>query len=254
MTFTASRGRVDCSHKRARHQHGTRTAYVLDKCGCGPCREANRRAERARSRAKLYGRYDAGHVDAQPVREHIQVLTAYGIGLKRIAALAGVSNATLGKIIYGDPSRNMPPRVRVEKRVHENVLAVGATLENLGCTVNVDGVGTRRRLQALVYIGYSQSYLADRLGMSPANFGRTMADPARRRWRNDVHAGTARSVAALYVELENKPRVGTDQRSRISVSRAMKHARLNGWLPPAAWDEDLMDDPMHAGYPEAVAS
>lgn len=182
------------------------------------------------------------------------MLMGFGLGMKRIAVLAGVSNSTLGKILYGDPSRNMRPRVRVERHVHDRVMAVEASIENLGRTVCVDGLGTRRRLQALVYIGYSQSYLAGRIGMAPSNFLRTIAEPSRRKWRNDVHAETARAVAALYVELQNRPRVGTDQRSRISVSRAKRHARLNGWLPPAAWDEELMDDPCHEGYPEAVAS
>lgn len=245
--------RVDCAHKRARHVHGSRQAYVLDWCRCRPCREANNAAERAREKAKAFGRYESGRVDAQPVREHIVMLMGFGIGLKRIAVLAGVSNATLGKILYGDPSRNMRPRVRVERHVHDRVMGVEATIKNLGRTVCVDGLGTRRRLQALVHIGYSQSYLAGRLGMSPGNFLRTIAEPARRKWRNDVHAGTARAVSALCVELQNRPRVGTDQRSRISVSRAKRHARVNGWLPPAAWDEELMDDPGHEGYPEAVA-
>lgn len=30
----------DCQCKRANHQHGTRTAYVVDRCRCDPCREA----------------------------------------------------------------------------------------------------------------------------------------------------------------------------------------------------------------------
>lgn len=182
------------------------------------------------------------------------MLMGFGIGMKRIAVLAGVSNATLGKVVYGDPSRTMPARARVERHVYDRVLAVEACVENLGRSVCVDGLGTRRRLQALVFIGYSQSYLAGRLGMSAANFGRVLAGPCRPLWRNDVLVGTARAVAALYVELENRPRVGTDQRSRISVSRARRHARVRGWLPPAAWDEDLMDDPAHEGYPWAVAS
>ena len=32
----------DCQCKRANHQHGTRTAYVVDRCRCDPCREAAR--------------------------------------------------------------------------------------------------------------------------------------------------------------------------------------------------------------------
>lgn len=237
----------DCTHKKANHVHGTRQAYVLDKCRCRPCRNANSQCERRLSRLKAYGRYDTGRVDAQPVREHLQALIRYGLGLKRIARLARVSNATLGKILYGDPSRNMPPRARVERHVHESVLAVRPSLEALGATVTVDGTGTRRRLQALVYIGYSQSYLADRLGMLPGNFCRTIQ--ARR-----VQAETARQARALFEELQNRPREGWDQRSRISVNRAKRYARGRGWLPPAAWDEDRLDDPKHKGYKAQVAA
>lgn len=236
----------DCQHKYARHEHGTRTAYVRDRCKCRPCLDANGAAERRNRRLKAYGRYDSGRVDAQPVREHIEFLRASGLGLKRIANLAGVSNATLGKILYGDPSRDMPPRARVEKHVHDQVMAVQPALEHLGAKVPVPGVGTRRRLQALVVIGYSMSYLALRLGMIPTNMGRLVCG------RGDVGAGMARNVAALYLELQNHPRVGTDWRSRISVTRSRRFGRAQGWLPPAAWDEERMDDSRHKGYRSAV--
>ena len=228
--------KAKCSHKYANHQHGTRLMYVLDKCHCRACREANTAERRRVAKLQAFGRYDSGRVDAQPVREHIRMLMDFGIGLKRIAEVAGVSNSTVGRVIYGDHARNMPPRARVERHVHDAVLAVQPTLENLGCTTVVDGTGTRRRLQSLMFIGYSMSYLGSRIGMTPGNFSRTVKS-------DRVQAETARAVAALYLELENRPRVGSDQHSRISVSRAHGHALRQGWLPPAAWDEDTIDDP-----------
>lgn len=226
----------DCQCKRAQHIHGTRTAYVVDKCRCRPCTDASAKEQSTRSRLQAYGRYDSGRVDAQPVREHVAALMDYGIGLKRIARLAGVSNATLGKILYGDKTRNMPPRVRTEKHVADGVLAVKPSLDHLGATVSVDATGTRRRIQALVAIGWSQSRIGQGIGMDPQNFNRTIR-------ADRVQAGTARKIKALYDELWNQPQTGNDQRSRISANRSKNYARAHGWLPPLAWDDETIDDP-----------
>ncbi|HAP90688.1 MAG TPA: hypothetical protein DCR15_13550 [Arthrobacter bacterium] len=245
--MSAARTPIDCTHKRANHQHGTPEAYILDKCRCTPCGDAAASRESRRRKLKAYGRYDTGRVDASEVRSHLKTLASYGIGLKRIAKLAGVSNATIGKIIYGDPSRNMPPRARVERHVHDAVLAVKPSLQALSGAVSVDSVGTLRRIQGLVWLGYSISYVADRIGVNASSLHRTML-------HTSVQASTARAVSKLYIELENRPRVGTDHRSRISTARSRSMARQKGWLPPAAWDEELMDDPKHKGYPLAVAA
>lgn len=226
----------DCQCRRAQHVHGTRTAYVVDKCRCVDCTEASRQVQAQRNRLQAYGRYDSGRVDAQPVREHITALMEYGLGLKRVAALAGVSNATLGKVLYGDKSRNMPPRARVEKHVADGVLAIKPNVAVLGKTVSVDATGTRRRIQALVAIGWSQARIGECLGVAPGNFNRTIRSER-------VHADTARKVKALYEQLWNQPQTGTDQRSRISAARARNHANAHGWLPPLAWDDETIDDP-----------
>lgn len=226
----------DCQCKRANHQHGTRTAYVVDRCRCRACTDASARAESRRRRMKAYGRYDSGRVNAQPVRDHIAALMEYGIGMKRIAAVAGVSNATLGKIMYGEPSRNTAPRERVEQHVADAVLAIKPALEHLGDTVTIDGTGTRRRIQALVSIGWSQTRIGERLGMAAANFNRTVRSEY-------VRADTARRIKALYDELWNQPQTGDDWRSRISANRSRNYAKAHGWLPPLAWDDETIDDP-----------
>lgn len=234
--MAAERIKRDCQCKRAKHVHGTRTAYVVDKCRCRPCTDASAAEERRRSRQKLYGRYDVGRVDAAPVRAHLIALMEYGIGLKRIAAIAGVSNATLGKVIYGDKTRNSPPRERVERHVAEGVLAIKPSLDHLGKSVVVDSAGTIRRIQALVAIGWSQSRIGERIGMDPQNFNRTIRAPR-------VQAETARKVREVYEDLWDQTQTGHDQRSRISANRSRNYAAKQGWLPPLAWDDDTIDDP-----------
>ena len=58
----------ECTHPQACHQHGTRAAYVRDRCRCTDCTAANTAASRTATRERIYGRQP--YVDAGPVREH----------------------------------------------------------------------------------------------------------------------------------------------------------------------------------------
>ena len=224
-----------CHHKQTTHVHGTRACYVLDRCRCTPCSQDRARWERVSSRAKAYGRWD-NLVDAGPAREHVTALTAQGMGLKRIVAVSDISQGLLWKLIYGkyrpDGTRN--PSKRVRSVTEQTILAI--TLDLAG-GAKVDSVGTTRRIQALVAIGWSQSKIAARLGVNPANFlglahGRTGVTTAR-----------AKAIADLYDELWNTtpPRAG--HRDKIAYARSVRYAALAGWSVPMAWDEDTIDNP-----------
>jgi hypothetical protein len=52
-----------------------------------------------------------------------------------------------------------------------------------------------------------------------------------------VTAGRARQVAALYDDLSMTPPPETNQRERIAASRSRNFARQRGWAPPLAWDD-----------------
>lgn len=225
----------DCTHPKVHHEHGTKLGYVRDCCRCAPCTTANTAAERIRRRAQLYGRYN-GLTDAEPARQHVHALMAAGVGLKQITRVSGVSGGMLTKLIYGwnrDDGTKRPPAKRIKPETSARILAIPVTAVAAG--QRVDGTGTHRRLQALVAIGWSQSILARRLGMHPANFGKTM--------RGDrVLAGTARAVAEMFEQMWNVKPAEAGHREKISASRARGQAVLNGWLPPLAWDDDI-DDP-----------
>lgn len=243
--YAATEGpRRDCQCPRTRHQHGDRNAYVVDKCRCNLCRAANRAAENQRAKDKAYGRYNPGRVDATPVREHLLMLREYGIGIKQTAQLAGVSNATLGKIIYGDPANNVKPRKRVATHVADRVLAIQPRLENLRPGVRVDNTGTWRRLEALVAIGWSQQRLANMLGIQPGNFLPII------RGDRDVTARTALAVRDLYNQCWDQPQPapGAGKRAKASASRAKRMAARRGWVPPLAWDDEAIDDPEAAPH------
>lgn len=233
------KGRAAAGHHR---QHGTNTRYVWGPdengtpgrgCRCAACRNARRVAANHRNRMLIYGRWQP-YVDAGPAREHIRMLAASGIGWKRTAELAGLSTSTVNKLLYGGHGR--PPSRRIRPETEAAILAVQPSVDLLGGSALVAATGTHRRVQALVAIGWSQQKLAVRLGMLPSNFGSMMR-------RDEVYAATVRAVAALYDELWDQPPPEETHRNRIAANRARNYARNRGWAPPAAWDDDRIEDP-----------
>ena len=87
-------------------------------------------------------------------------------------------------------------------------------------------IGVRRRLEALAAIGYTQTDLAELLGLERGAFAFWRLDEVPRyRWP---------AVARLFSRLEMRP--GASDQARA-------HAAAHGWAPPLAWDEDTIDDP-----------
>lgn len=93
----------------------------------------------------------------------------------------------------------------------------------------IDATGTRRRLQALSAIGWRWADLAAHLGGT----WQTVQDMAIG-GRPTVMVTTADRVRVLYARLSATP--GPSEVSR-------RRAAEKGWAPPAAWDDDLIDDP-----------
>ncbi len=232
----------DCEHPQARHEHGTHLAYVLDRCGCPECRAAHTAYYKHTRQQAAYGRSNL--VAADPVRSHLRVLSAQGIGLKQITKLTGVSGGVLTKLLYGHPRADgtrRPPSRRVSRRVAARILSVSADQRAAGALV--DSTGTRRRLQALVAVGWSQAKLARQLGVEGANLGRTMASPT-------VRSSTAVAVADLYDQIWNQLPPTATTADKVAYSRARRQAATRGWLPPLAWDDEDLDDP--TGRPAAA--
>lgn len=249
-----------CLHKEADHQHGERATYVLDKCRCIPCSKANAASEEQRRRLKAYGRYNK-YVAAEHVRAHLRELGEYGIGLKRVAELSGVSTGTLSKLMYGvyaetgtGGGRNGPgdrvrePSRRVLRSTAEKVYAVEAIPANLG-PGQADHERTpiaRLHLRALVALGWSQSKLATRLGILPTNLGPVIGTspaggPRRREGLRVLSRRTVDKIEALYAELSMTVPTADTRFEQAGITRARKYAQEQGWLPPLALDEDDLD-------------
>ncbi|MEJ8654633.1 hypothetical protein WKI65_43035 [Streptomyces sp. MS1.AVA.3] len=214
-------------------EHGY-ARYKLDGCRCYTCGFANASYYEARERAIMYGTWQP-FTAAAPVREHLLRLRDCNMGLRRVAAVAGVDRKRLQAVLTGRPERGTPPQAKVRPALAAAVLAVEPTLENLGSSTVVAAIGTLRRLQALVARGWPQAQLATRLGWTDANFSALL--------RGDrVIVRTALAVRALYDQIwDQAPRQHgvTNQ----AYSRALNVARCNGWSPPTAWDDETIDLP-----------
>jgi hypothetical protein len=208
--------------------------------------EHSRRA-RVRQKQKAYGRFDTGLVDAEPVREHLLMLGEFGLGYKRVAALAGIGITPTRNLIWG---RQEPgPRYgelqkRVKRETAEALLAVKPDIENLAQGVKLPARGVQRRIQALVARGWSMSKLGDRLGIDPGNFGVMMT-------QGQVTVRRHRQVAALYEELWDLLPPHEEWRDKIAYTRALNHAAKRRWLPPLAWDD--IDNDVEPPVPDEEA-
>jgi hypothetical protein len=112
-------------------------------------------------------------------------------------------------------ARNYDERMR---RKHRDVL---------GIRRSVPAIGTQRRIQALMVLGWTSRDIAGRCGWATPQ-AVTELLTARRFLQRD----TASAVAAAYDELSMLP--GPSRQNRRRCQR-------KGWAPPLAWDN--IDDP-----------
>ena len=234
-----------CLHKEADHQHGTYACYVQDYCRCTPCSKANSDYELERVRQQAYGRWN-GLVDAEPARRHVRELMEQGMGLKRIVAVSELSQGQLWKLLYGKkrPDGSRSASKRITPRVEAKILAVEVDLAD---GARVDSTGAVRRIQALVALGWSQSKICIRLGVSRSNF-----TPIAQGARPTMLVAHDKAIRALYAEWSMRLPPQTQWRDKIAANRARNYAKAAGWLPPLAWDDDLIDDPN--ATPEGVSA
>lgn len=172
--------------------------------------------------------------DVEPVRFHILSLRGAGWSVRSIAGAAGVSPTTISLLSAGKQQR-------VSNTIAEKVLAVDPKVlpsivprsnrrdgKPAHHEVNVPGVGTRRRLRALMRIGWPPVELSARLGKDPHFVYNKLHQPGS--W---VRRSTHDAVAALYRELCMIP--GPSERTR-------RAAEKRGYPGPIDWDNIDLDE------------
>ena len=108
-----------------------------------------------------------------------------------------------------------------------------------GVRRTVPVIGTSRRVQALVAIGYTFGQIGDALGVShdsPQKLATARKDGVTR-------TSTAARVAQLYDRWAMRPAPERTPLERRNASYARRVAERNGWVSPLAWDDTAIDDP-----------
>ncbi|MFL0579451.1 hypothetical protein [Dietzia sp. 179-F 9C3 NHS] len=188
----------------------------------------------------LYGRWESSYVDGHKAQQHLRQLVAAGMPLRHIAARLGTSDCVVQRI-HAHPGGD---GFVISRRHATNLLALSIDSVHLGYRdapddAVVNGVGSRRRLQALVAAGWPQTDLAQRCNWAYNHLNWFL---------NQEHAGltaaAARRIAAVFNDL---------QLQQGPSRRAQRLAERRGWQPALAWEEDSIDDPdavPHTSSPE----
>lgn len=159
----------------------------------------------------------------EQVRRHVQHLrTVKGMSYSSICKRAGVPKTVLSRFITGRDKTIHP---------HAAIALMGVQGPRLTPTAPDDetfvpACGTRRRIQALLYLGWTHQEMRRRSGVRTAV---TLAGKGE--W---VTVQTHVRIARLYDEL-------WDVQGPSPITR--RWARKRGYLPPMAWDDDTIDDP-----------
>jgi len=158
-------------------------------------------------------------VPAQPVRDHIHQLREHGWTLRGIADAAQLGPTTTHVIAHGT-------QTTVRTLTAQRILALRP--ESINTRPNQDGfvpaTGTRRRIRALLALGWPHTELHARSGVRTSV---TLNQAGE--W---VTRATADAITALYNDLAMTP--GPSARTRARAAKL-------GYAPPLAWDN--IDDP-----------
>jgi AraC-like DNA-binding protein len=224
------------------HRHGTHQCYRS--CGCREqeCKDANAAETRAARRRRNYGTAKNYLVDAKPVRKHLKKLAKQGWGVRAVSRETGVSESVLKRLFYAGAKNDgqVIRAVTSEKLLAFNPLFSRTRFQGTS-TETVIAIGSQRRLQALVTLGFSLNALADYAGYGRSYFKAVLASER-------ISLNTANIVTEVYERLWNKKPLPETGAQKQSVTNAKRIAAEKGWLPPMAWDDDRIDDPKYKAW------
>lgn len=208
-------------------------------------RAASAHMKRRYRRLKGMGLWQDPYVPSEPVRQHLRRINQEtGMPYRVIAEKVGLPHdSSLQGLLWGKGKYG--PSDKVSRQTAELVLAYWPTLKDLPDATLVDITGTRRRIQALAVLGWSQNWIARQIGMREDGFRKAVG-------KDRVTAKLARSVAAVYDAWWNQDPLEHGLASNpVATTRGM--ARRAGWHGPLAWDDDRIDDPNAVPVTDAVA-
>ncbi|KZM34521.1 helix-turn-helix domain-containing protein [Oerskovia enterophila] len=167
-------------------------------------------------------------VPAGPVREHLDVLRERGLSYDAIADASQIAKATIHRIAKGGTAT-------VRAGVADQLLAVqpAQVLARPNPAAFVPNLGARRRIRALLAAGWRHVDITAAAGYSDESTTPRSAVTLHQQgdWiTRETHDAIVRAYQALSGGL------GPGDLTR-------KRALAAGYPPPAAWDDELLDDP-----------
>lgn len=159
------------------------------------------------------------YVPVSPTGERLRQLREAGVSMHAVARTIGVSETTLVNIAKGHQRHVQAWTANAIARV-----TIPAILEHE--TTGYPGIGARRRVAALLAVGWTHAHLRQQTGGVAT--GDVINDAGRR-----VEAHTYLAIRETYERLCMTPGPSSRNRTR---------ARRHGWIPPMAWDDDSIDD------------
>jgi hypothetical protein len=212
--------------------HDTLTCYTDYRCRRPECVDRYNAWGRDRGRAITDGSWQP-LLNAEPIRQHLLALHAAGITIHRVAVITGLTYRAIRNFTQHDYGNAAPRKRRVTREVAAKILAVNAIDHTPG---NVDCTGSRRRIQALMAIGWPLVYIAERAGVHPSNRSTIVSRPT-------IRATTARKIADAYDEMRHQKPARHGIRP-TSIKRAKQQGGASRWPTPSYWDQcGAIDDP-----------
>lgn len=200
-----------------RSQHGDYGMARRYGCTCEDCKTAHRKYVKGLNVDHARGirrRQPAG-----PIRDHLWELMIAGVQQSQIWNAAGIAHTQVTRVMK-------PTTEYVLRPTAEKLLAL-TVADCMKFPHRVSALGTRRRIEALHFLGHSKKAIADMLGESEFAIFQRFA-------RETVMDHEHRKVDELYQRLHLTEPVET---------RMYWQSRWSGYVPPMAWDEGDIDDP-----------
>ena len=194
----------------------------IPRCYCQPCRKAERAYTKHRNYLASTGR--SVLVDVAAARAHLRYLMDNGDALTVLADQLGCPRGTLASVLNG-------PRKRVNRSLAGQILATRPGNASAG-NRSVPALGATRRVRALIALGHSLRSISH-----AAEMENTTASNLLNGKPQTIHYELAQRVHKGYRALCSTPGNHT---------RSLRRAQREGWAPPAAWDDEQIDDPTAA--------
>lgn len=206
-------------------RHGTRAGYLAG-CTCEPCVKAHSRYCKEYHWRRMNGATLTVDFDTE-VRPHVERLLTM-VSKSGVAFAAGTTSGHLCRLLTGQ-------NTRLHKNTADRLLAV--TLDSIPDRQFVNARGARRRVQALMRLGYPMRHVAVRVGYEKTNMRNLVRGDS-----TTITAATHRKIAAAFDAMCMRVPTGVEPKDRAQITRARRRGEAEGWAYPLDWDDIDFDD------------